>query len=124
MIVGIGCDVIEVERIKAAIDRGGFLERVYTETERKLCTTEQGQPKYESYAARFAAKEALVKALGTGFRQGSFQEITVLDNQLGKPEIVLSGVFAAVAKKLGVQHIFVTLSHVKTLALAQVILEK
>ncbi len=124
MIVGIGCDVIEVERIKAAIDRGGFLERVYTETERKFCTTEQGQPKYESYAARFAAKEALVKALGTGFRQGSFQGITVLDNQLGKPEIVLSGVFAAVAKKLGVQHIFVTLSHVKTLALAQVILEK
>lgn len=124
MIVGIGCDVIEVERIKAAIDRGGFLERVYTETERKFCTTEQGQPKYKSYAARFAAKEALVKALGTGFRQGSFQGITVLDNQLGKPEIVLSGVFAAVAKELGVQHIFVTLSHVKTLALAQVILEK
>jgi holo-[acyl-carrier protein] synthase len=98
MIVGIGCDVIEVQRIREAIDRGGFLERVYTEAERKFCTTEQGLPKYESYAARFAAKEALVKALGTGFRQGSFQEIAVLDNSLGKPELFLSGKFAALAR--------------------------
>lgn len=124
MIVGIGCDVIEVERIRKAIDGGGFLERVYTPAERKFCTTEQGKPKYESLAARFAAKEALVKALGTGFRQGSFQEISVEDNRLGKPELHLSGQFKMVADGLGVRRIFVTLSHVKTVAMAQVLLEK
>lgn len=124
MIAGIGCDVIEVERIRAAIDRGGFLERVYTEAERKYCTTEKGLPKYESYAARFAAKEAFVKALGTGFRQGTFQEIAVLDDKLGKPQLFLTGRFAELVKKMGVQQIFVSLSHVKTVALAQVILEK
>lgn len=124
MIAGIGCDVIEVERIKAAIDRGGFLERVYTAAERQYCMTEKGLPKYESYAARFAAKEAFVKALGIGFRQGTFQEIAVLDDELGKPRIFLTGRFAELAKKMGVQQIFVSLSHVKTVALAQVILEK
>ena len=124
MIVGIGCDVIEVERIRKAIDRGGFLVRVYTPEELEFCTTEQGRHKYESLAARFAAKEALVKALGTGFRQGSFQEISVVDDRLGKPEIYLSGQFKLVADQLGVRRIFVSLSHVQSVALAQVVLEK
>ncbi len=125
MIIGIGCDIIEVERIRAAVNKGGFLERVYTEKERRYCTNDRGEPKYQSYAARFAAKEALVKALGVGFRAGTgCREIEVLDDELGKPILTLCGGLKQKAEALGVTNIFVTLSHIRTLALAQVVLEK
>jgi holo-[acyl-carrier protein] synthase len=124
MILGIGCDLIEVERIRTAIEKGGFVERVYTDAEKQFCTNKQGLPKYESYAARFSAKEAFVKALGTGFRQGSFQDIEILDDSLGKPKINLYGNFAKLAKSMGVSKMHVTLSHVSAMAMAEVVLEK
>ncbi len=86
MIFGIGIDIIEVKRIKKRLeDNDALRQKLYTETEQSYC--ESGNVvKYQSYAARFAAKEAFFKALGTGYRYGmAFHEIEVLNDELGKP---------------------------------------
>ena len=123
MIVGIGCDVIEVERIRKAIDRGGFLERVYTPEELEFCTTEQGRHKYESLAARFAAKEAFLKAVGTGLGGFALCDLAVLRRESGAPYFALTGPAAAWAAEQGVT-VHLSLTHERGLANAIVILEK
>lgn len=123
MIIGTGCDLVEVARIKKALDQTGFAERVYTKTERAYCTTALGSSRYESYAARFAAKEALLKALGTGLRGGELLEVETVNDALGKPEIRLSGYFQNLAQQQGVKRIHLTLSHTRQMAMALVILE-
>lgn len=122
MILGIGCDLIDVERFKKALHQRGFKERVFTAEEITYCTGTHGD-KNESYAARFAAKEAFLKALGTGLRGGSLTEITVTNDALGKPQIELTGYFAELVAAKGVLAIQVSLSHIKTTAMAVVILE-
>lgn len=122
MIVGIGCDIIEIERIARAIKRESFIQRVFTAKEAAYCQS-RGQQVAASFAARFAAKEAVLKALGTGLREGSLQEIAVANDALGKPLVQLSGHFAALAKQLGVKNIQISLSHSRDFAVAYVIME-
>ncbi|CDD11208.1 holo-[acyl-carrier-protein] synthase [Phascolarctobacterium succinatutens CAG:287] len=122
MIVGIGCDIIEIERIARAIKRESFIQRVFTAKEAAYCQS-RGQQAAASFAARFAAKEAVLKALGTGLREGSLQEIAVANDGLGKPLVQLSGHFAMLAKQLGVKNIQISLSHSRDFAVAYVIME-
>lgn len=122
MIVGIGCDIIEIERIARAIKSESFIRRVFTAEEAAYCQR-RGQQAAASFAARFAAKEAVLKALGTGLREGSLQEIAVANDALGKPLVQLSGHFAALSRQLGVKNIQISLSHSRNFAVAYVIME-
>jgi holo-[acyl-carrier protein] synthase len=125
MIVGIGIDIAEPERLKEAADRYGrrFLERIFTPREMAYC--ERKRNKWERYAARFAAKEAAFKALGTGWRRGvRWQEAEVVNQPSGKPTLELSGQAAEFARRLGVNAISLSITHSSQFALAQVIFEK
>lgn len=122
MVVGVGCDIIEIERIARAIKSESFIRRVFTAEEAAYCQR-RGQQAAASFAARFAAKEAVLKALGTGLREGSLQEIAVDNDGLGKPLVQLSGHFAMLAKQLGVKNIQISLSHSREFAVAYVIME-
>ena len=119
--LGIGCDLADVERIRNAIARNGFKERVYTPEEIAYCGAHGD--KAQSYAARFAAKEAFLKAIGTGLRGGQLTEISVSNDEMGKPELKVTGYFATYIAKMGVKKIHLTLSHTNTTAMAVVILE-
>ena len=123
MIKGIGIDIIEVERVagKAGKEKG-FRELVFTAGEISYC--EAAAHKYQHYAARFAAKEAFLKAMGTGWAAGTaFNEIEIVHDAAGKPVMVLHGGTAIRAKELGITTISVSLSHVKEMATAVVIIE-
>lgn len=124
MIVGLGTDIAEIDRITAAIERHGqaFIKRVFTENEIWYCERHRG--KYERYAARFAAKEAMMKALGTGWRKGvRWRDIEVRNAAGGKPEIFLTGEAEKHAARLGARHFHISITHSGNLALAQVVLE-
>ena len=124
MIVGLGLDIAEVDRIEAAITRHGqaFINRLFTPGEAEYC--ERYQNRYERYAARFAAKEAAMKALGTGWRHGiRWRDIEVTREASGKPTLQLSGVAREFAERLGVRHVSLSITHSGNLALAQVIFE-
>ncbi len=124
MIVGLGLDIAEVDRIEAAIARRGpaFLERLYTPREVAYC--EKHKNKFERYAGRFAAKEAAMKALGTGWSRGvRWRDIEVSREASGKPTLRLEGVARQIAEGLGVKNISVTITHSGNLALAQVVFE-
>ena len=122
MIVGVGCDIIEIERIALAIKSESFIRRVFTAEEAAYCQR-RGQQAAASFAARFAAKEAVLKALGTGLREGSLQEIALDNDGLGKPLVQLSGHFAMLSRQLGVKNIQIRLSHSRDFAVAYVIME-
>ncbi|CAN5716253.1 holo-[acyl-carrier-protein] synthase [soil metagenome] len=123
MIYGIGMDLIEVERVAEKIGKkAGFRELVFSQKEIDYC--ELRTNKYEHYAARFAAKEAFFKAIGTGWRDGTaFNEIEITNADNGKPELSLIGKTAIAIEKLKLGKISVSLSHVKTMASAVVIIE-
>ena len=124
MIVGLGLDIAEIDRIEAAITRHGasFIERLFTADEVSYC--ERYKNRYERYAARFAVKEAAMKALGTGWRYGvRWRDIEVTREPGGKPGLRLDGVARAFADRLGVRQISVSITHSGNLALAQVIFE-
>lgn len=124
MLVGTGVDLIEVKRIARSIERFGdrFLERIFTEREVAYC--ERSRRSAESYAARFAAKEAGAKALGTGMNSGVFwRDLEVNRSPAGRPSLKLWGGAADVAKKLGVKTIVLSLAHTSESAIAVVIFE-
>ena len=124
MIVGLGLDIAEIDRIEAAITRHGapFIERLFTPAEVAYC--ERHKNRYERYAARFAVKEAAMKALGTGWHGGvRWRDIEVTREPSGKPGLHLEGVAREFADRLGVKRISVTITHSGNLALAQVIFE-
>jgi holo-[acyl-carrier protein] synthase len=124
LIIGLGVDISEVGRIKAAIERHGetFLRRLYTPTEREYC--ERFKNKYERYAGRFAAKEAAMKALGTGWSHGvRWRDIEVVREPGGKPTLKLEGVAGSIADRLGTKRMVLTITHSGNLAIAQVIFE-
>ena len=124
MIVGTGIDVAEVARLEQAVTRHGqrFLERVFTAREIAYC--ERHRNRFERYAARFAAKEAGMKALGVGWRGGvRWRDLEVVNQRGGKPELRLSGVAARIAHKHKVRNVALSLTHTQTQAVAQVILE-
>jgi holo-[acyl-carrier protein] synthase len=124
MIVGTGIDIAEVPRIAASIQRfgGRFLRRVFTAGEIRYCESKANHA--ERYAARFAAKEAAMKALGTGWNRGvRWRDIEVSREPGGRPTILFHGKAAEVAEKLGAAHVALSLSHTAEQAIAQVILE-
>jgi len=124
VIVGLGLDIAEIDRIEAAITRHGapFIERLFTPAEVAYC--ERHKNRYERYAARFAVKEAAMKALGTGWHGGvRWRDIEVTREPSGKPGLHLEGVAREFADRLGVKRISVTITHSGNLALAQVIFE-
>lgn len=124
MIVGSGVDLAEVDRIRRSIERYGvrFIQRIYTPAE--IAYVERKANKFERYAARFAAKEAGMKAIGTGWRHGvTWQDFEVANLPSGKPTLRLSGVAATVAVKLGVSNIALSLTHTTQYGMAHVILE-
>jgi holo-[acyl-carrier protein] synthase len=124
MIVGLGVDITEVDRMEAAIARRGrpFLRRLFTPAEILYC--EKHRHSAERFAGRFAAKEAAMKALGTGWARGvRWIDIEIVREPSGKPTLKLSGAARAIAASLGVVHIAVTITHDGNTALAQVIFE-
>ena len=124
MIIGLGVDISEVGRIKAAIERHGetFLRRLYTPAEREYC--ERFKNKYERFAGRFAAKEAAMKALGTGWSRGvRWVDVEVVRQKGGRPTVQLHGEAANIATRLGVKNIALSITHTADQAFAQVIFE-
>jgi holo-[acyl-carrier protein] synthase len=124
MVIGIGTDVIEIARIAQSIDRFGdrFLDRVFTSREIAYCRRKKNAA--ESFAARFAAKEAGAKALGTGISQGvSWLELEVNRESGGRPTLQLTGRAAQRAGRLGIAGISLSLTHGKDIALAVVVME-
>jgi holo-[acyl-carrier protein] synthase len=126
-IVGTGIDLIEVERVERALTRPQtgerFRERVYTEREVAYCES-RGRPRYQSYAARFAAKEAAMKAMGTGWnRNVGWREIEVVRERGQAPTIVLSGKAAEFARRKRIAAFHLSLTHTTTSAIAYVIAE-
>ena len=122
MIVGIGLDVVAVVKVRELLDQQTFEERVFTPAERRDCAGRAD--KAEAFAARFAAKEACFKALGTGWSQGvSFLQVEVQRTEGGAPRLVLSGQAAERAGARGVTHLHVSLAHSAGVAAAAVILE-
>jgi len=124
LISGTGIDIIEVHRIQTVMERDiGFREKIFTEGEIAYC--EKMKNKYQNYAARFSAKEAFLKAIGTGWRFGiRFADIDVYHDDFGKPLIRLTGKAEELALRDGISKIHVSLSHLKEMATAVVILER
>ena len=127
MIIAIGNDLAEVDRIKAAVDNprigGRFRDRVYTKGEQEYCESRRAG-KYQSYAARFAAKEATMKALGKGWgRYVGWLDIEVVRRRGSRPEIVLYGKAKEYAEGLGIRRLHLALTHTATLAEAVVVAE-
>ena len=124
MIIGIGLDVIEVSRIKSTVSRWGsrFEKRVFTDKEISYCNCKKDR--FQRLACRFAAKEALFKALGTGWSKGTeWKEIEVTNDVMGKPLITLSGKTEEISRQLGVVNIFVSITSTENYGAAQVVLE-
>src|SRR6266849_10076656 len=120
MIIGMGIDVEEVERVKGAKERQGerFLNRIFTEKEREYC--EKFKEKYERYAGRFAVKEAAMKALGTGWSRGvRWVDVEVVRQRGGRPSLALKGEARKIADALGVKNIAVSITHTSEQAIAQ-----
>jgi len=124
LVFGIGTDIIEIARVEEKLRRtGGLKTRVFTPREITYC---EGKAKSaQHYAARFAAKEAFLKAIGTGWSGGyRFVDIEILNNEQGKPELVLQGKVKDFCEEHGITRFHVSLSHIKDLAKAVVVLEK
>ena len=124
MIVGMGIDIAEVKRIASVIEsqRERFLRRIFTLDEVAYC--EQFKNKYERYAGRFAAKEAAMKALGTGWSRGvRWVDVEVIRQRGRRPTLELRGEAKKIAEKLGVKNIAVSITHTAEQAIAQVIFE-
>jgi holo-[acyl-carrier protein] synthase len=124
MIVGTGIDIAEVPRIRQSIERFGdrFLQRIYTPGEIRYCDSKANR--FERYAARFAAKEAAMKALGTGWTHGvRWRDCEVTRMPGGRPTMVFHGKAGEFAAKLGTKNVALSISHTVEQAIAQVILE-
>ncbi|MDW5267813.1 MULTISPECIES: holo-ACP synthase [Acidobacteriaceae] len=124
MVLGVGTDLIEIERVQQSLARFGdrFMHRIFTEGEIAYC--QQKKHAAESFAARFAAKEAAAKALGTGIAHGiSWREIEVRRNPGERPTLHLTGRAADRAEAMGVRHLHLSLSHSNDIAMAVVIAE-
>ena len=124
MIIGCGIDLVKIERIEKIIKKWGnnFILRIFTSSEKEYCEKKKGN-KYQSYAGKFAAKEALLKALGLGLREANWKEIEIKNDKLGQPIINTSGKLKNIASIKGVRKYFISISHTKEYAIAQVVLE-
>jgi holo-[acyl-carrier protein] synthase len=125
MILAIGIDVVEIDRIERAVERLGerFLDRVFTPAERQYC--DKRGARFVHYAGRFAAKEAAMKALGTGWAEGvAWREVEILPSAGGPPTLALAGVAGARFDALGATRSFISISHTHAVAVAQAIFER
>ncbi len=124
MIAGIGVDLCEVERMELAIRRHGerLLNRIYTVAERRYCESKPNR--MERFAGRFAAKEAAMKAIGTGWSRGvGWRDFEVARAASGQPVMLFHGAAGRIAAELGVTRALVSITHIRSLAMAQVVLE-
>jgi len=121
LILGTGIDIIEIRRIREALERARFVRRVFTDKEQLYCDS-RGLQRYASYAARFAGKEAVLKALGTGLSGGQWREIEILPDGRGLPLVQLYGFYQELARQKGVSAIHISLTHAQDYAAAQVIM--
>ena len=124
MIIGIGIDMIEVERVDEKVRKeSGFKEKIFSQGEINECGS--GGDAAERFAGRFAAKEAFLKAIGEGLQLSfSLHEIEIVNTANGKPEVALHGMFKEMARENGWNKIHVSLSHVQAMACAVVIIEQ
>ena len=121
MIKGLGTDLVDVARMVEKEGKPNFIKAVFTDNEIAYCSSKKHSA--EHFSARFAAKEAYMKALGTGWgNYAEFKEIEVVNSELGKPELVLSGSTLIFFRQSGFKHIFVSLSHTTSAATATVII--
>ena len=124
LIISCGIDLVKIERVEKIIKKWGdnFIFKIFTPLEREYCEKKKGN-KYQSYAGRFAAKEALLKSLSLGLRGVNWKDIEIENNELGQPIIETSGKLKKIASEKGVGKYFISISHTKDYAVAQVILE-
>jgi len=117
MIKGIGVDIIEIERVEKAVNRSPrFIQRIFTEEE--IHYFEMKNMKIESIAGNFAAKEAVMKTLGTGLRGFQWTDIEIVRNEFGKPEVRLYNEALRIAESQDIKQIMISISHCKTYAVA------
>jgi holo-[acyl-carrier protein] synthase len=123
VVVGIGVDIVEVERIRRALEgSGAMVRRVFTEEEIQYCTERKNR--FQHFAGRFAAKEAALKALGTGWQEGiRWKDVEVVAGELGAPQIRLSGKARERFEKIGADRAHVTITHAEAYAVSVVLLE-
>ena len=122
MITGIGTDLIEIVRIQRAIEKNPhFMERVYTANEIAYCQRKKNV--WQSFAARFAAKEAVSKAVGTGIGPVGLMEIEIVNTEEGQPVVVLHGKALQLAADRNIQRVHISLSHSEAYAMATAVLE-
>jgi holo-[acyl-carrier protein] synthase len=123
VIFGIGTDIIEVKRVGKMVARGRqYLETIFTEKEMHYC--EAKARKSEHYAARYAAKEAILKALGTGWRGGlAYSDIEIINEEMGQPQVLVRGEVRNFFNDHQIQKTLISLSHTREIAIAVVILE-
>lgn len=122
MIVGIGTDIVEIDRIQKAISHTrSFIDKVYTKREQEYYVSKHYRT--ETLAGFFAAKEAVSKALGTGFRNFGLKDIEIVPNSLGKPEVYLHQNAKLLCDELGIKHVLISISHCKEYATAFAIAE-
>lgn len=125
MVLAIGIDVVEIQRIERAAERLGdkFLDRIFTDEERAYCDSRASR--FVHYAGRFAAKEAAMKALGTGWAEGvAWREVVILPSGVGAPQLTLSGNALERFRAIGAARSHVSISHTHTVAVAQVLFER
>ncbi|MBN2388831.1 MAG: holo-ACP synthase [Anaerolineales bacterium] len=124
MIHGMGTDIFETERMAKLVARGrAYLDTIFTETEITYCES-KARPS-EHYAARYAAKEAVLKALGTGWRDGlAFSDIEIRNDELGRPQVNLQGRVKEFCDRQQITRALISLSHTREIAIAVAILEK
>jgi holo-[acyl-carrier protein] synthase len=122
----VGIDIVEVYRIRQTIERTPrFVERVFTERERAYCDAKGEEARAQSYAARFAAKEAALKALKTGWRGAiRWHDVEILRDENGAPHLSITGEAQKILASLGANRVHLSMSHTTEHAIAQVILEK
>lgn len=125
MIFGIGIDLVEIDRLKKSVVKFGdrFLNRLFTENEIKYCQSKSNS--YQHFAVRFAAKEAFLKAIGTGLRDGiTWHQIEIINDKQGKPSILTHDKCHEILEKLDVRNPKLSLSHIRQHGIAVVILEQ
>ena len=118
MLYGVGTDSIEIVRIRTAIQKigGRFVQKIFTDNEKEYCESKRNP--YESYAARFAAKEAVLKALGMGLGGCKWTDVEIINQESGRPEVVLHGQAAQTASKKNIASVLISLSHDRERAVA------
>ena len=123
MIKGIGTDIIEIPRVARAVQSAAFLRRVFTPAEQNYCEG-RGRQAASSYAARWAGKEAVLKAFGTGLRGCNMTDMEILPDELGCPQVTLSGNLAVLAAEQHISSLRLSLSHARDYATAVCVIEK